>query len=389
MRGDIKFVLILVVICVCFVFIDGQATKSPAKKSDVASSTKKPPKGANNLKPKPTKPSAAKDKFAEFKKQHGKVYRTAQEEADARKAYEQNTKNDAQHNQQRNKTYRRATNAYSDKSHDWKVKNRMGAKKTSATNTKSKSLRKKVGKSLSTRMSDTELPDSANWTDWNSPVRDQADCGACWIFAPLAVLEYLTIVIRGNLSVLSKQEILDCNAADGGCDGGWPTDSFKYVVDNAITTDSSYPYVAYQSDCFANRFGKALYINDTYEEELNGDEDYMKYLVYNYGPIVVVIYASDGFTQYGGGVFSEPDCPNDLNSYNHAITIVGYGTDPEFGDFWIIKNSWGLDWGEYGYGRIARNNGNMCGIANYAMMPSSSWISELNLNNINSNRTNN
>lgn len=52
----------------------------------------------------------------------------------------------------------------------------MGAKKTSRTNTKSKAMRKKVGKSLSARMSDTEMPEvpeSANWTDWNSPVRDQ------------------------------------------------------------------------------------------------------------------------------------------------------------------------------------------------------------------------
>lgn len=50
-----------------------------------------------------------------------------------------------------------------------------------------------------------------------------------------------------------------------------------------------------------------------FAEEVNGDEDHLKSLVYNYGPIVVVIYASDGFTQYAGGIFSESDCPNDMN----------------------------------------------------------------------------
>lgn len=110
--------------------------------------------------------------------------------------------------------------------------------------------------------------------------------------------------------------------------------SFKYVEDNGLTVEQSYPYVAYQSDCLAKRFGKVLLINDTFEgksvlpddqfipklifeltEEINGDEEHLKFLVYNYGPIVVVIYASDGFTQYAGGIFSESDCPNDMNRF--------------------------------------------------------------------------
>ena len=53
----------------------------------------------------------------------------------------------------------------------------MGAsKKAKSTSNKNKAMSKKAGKSLSARMSDPEMPevpDSANWTDWNSPVRDQ------------------------------------------------------------------------------------------------------------------------------------------------------------------------------------------------------------------------
>ena len=41
--------------------------------------------------------------------------------------------------------------------------------------------------------------------------------------------------------------------------------------------------------------------------------------------------------------------------------LVGYGTCPELGDYWLVRNSWGSTWGEDGYIRLRRESTVMCG----------------------------
>ena len=61
-------------------------------------------------------------------------------------------------------------------------------------------------------------------------------------------------------------------------------------------------------------------------------------------PVSVAIEADQkSFQLYMGGVYSDEGCGTDLD---HGVLVVGYGKDPEEGPYWIVKNSWGADWGD-------------------------------------------
>jgi len=80
----------------------------------------------------------------------------------------------------------------------------------------------------------------------------------------------------------------------------------------------------------------------------------------NVGPLAI---ASDAtrWQLYGHGVFSGCDYQKNIN-LNHAIQLVGYGTDEELGDYWLVRNSWGDFWGENGYIRMQRESEPVCGM---------------------------
>lgn len=56
---------------------------------------------------------------------------------------------------------------------------------------------------------------------------------------------------------------------------------------------------------------------------MEGNDDSMKWLVANYGPVAVTVWATDAFTSYKSGVYFEKDCPQ--MDRNHAIVSVSLG----------------------------------------------------------------
>lgn len=73
------------------------------------------------------------------------------------------------------------------------------------------------------------------------------------------------------------------------------------------------------------------------------------------------------FLNIFAGIYNEPDCSPDVQ--NHAVLVVGYGIEKNGKEYWLIKNSWGENWGIKGYIKMARNKNNLCGVATTASYP--------------------
>lgn len=99
----------------------------------------------------------------------------------------------------------------------------------------------------------------------------------------------------------------------------------------------------------------------------SGDERALQEAVATIGPISVSIDASEQtFQFYANGIYDNPLCSSE--NLGHAVLLVGYGTENGL-DYWLIKNSWGTEWGNDGYVKIARNKNNLCGISTQASYP--------------------
>jgi len=224
-----------------------------------------------------------------------------------------------------------------------------------------------------------QTPSSFTWTDnngdWTTPAKNQGECGSCWSFAALSILESKINIKENNPKLdpdLSEQYVLSCLPSAGSCRGGNTFTALELIKKttssgngcNGVILESCFPY---QADDDISCGEKCV----MWEEYLVPLTDYgrfdsdgstediqrIKTHIINHGPIVASIYASDEFKQWGMMHHNPTDYypfSNPVYWRNHVVSIVGWHDDAQIGNggYWICKNSWGSFWGYNGFFNI-------------------------------------
>lgn len=208
-------------------------------------------------------------------------------------------------------------------------------------------------KSAVTNTEEKIIPYYFDWRNaynenWVTPVKNQGACGACWAFAPVAVLESALNIFNKWPTLmpdLSEQEELSCSSGD--CSGGDMSAAMNYARDTGIANETCFSYVASKVSC-SNKCQNSTQYHITGRTDLIDwpassidKQTAISYLL-KYGPAVKQMKVYNDFPSYSGGIYE-----NTTSAWTgfHIVTVTGYN---ETGDYFIIKNSWGSGWGGMG-----------------------------------------
>jgi len=317
--------------------------------------------------------------FPEFVERNGRTY-TGHEYAMRQRLFEANLVKIDTHNRKSHRLWTAGITHLSDRKEDevaalwgWNPKARSDSRGSGAIASTDLMVR---------RTGADPLPESFNWTHLASVknILDQGQCGSCWAVAATHVLRAHS-EIYGDGRLFSPQQIVSCTpnphkcGGAGGCEGATAELAMDYVLENGLVDESDFAYTELgmmpeTPECPSKmkpRKGSRIGAKDSKTSAYHGGnnigmlgwerlpenklEPLMRALVEK-GPIAVSVAASESWSFYENGIMD--DCVKNA-VVNHAVTLIGYGSDGE-NKFWLIQNSWGVGWGEKGHMRILRRD---------------------------------
>ena len=183
--------------------------------------------------------------------------------------------------------------------------------------------------------------------DWSgiytTAVKDQGYCGSCWAFSATEQIESdsIRLGLTTTDTTLSPEQIVQCDNVDAGCNGGNTETAFEYVEKaGGLQSDADYPYTSYYDvtgTCVSNSSEYIVTVSDYYL--IDGETDMASYVL-STGPLSICLSA-ETWSTYTSGILTT--CPNEVD---HCVQAVGVNLDE---NYWIVRNSWGTDWGLDGY----------------------------------------